>query len=189
MLNCCSDCTMMNAPFLESSEQLNRFFLAPLHKSRFHIFQKSKCSIHGLRPFKHKHICESCDIIPDKENKDRITVKKYILITMNCCNRRLLLPLEDDGITGDDIILVYQTHSLIGYTMKEEIGGGEVTSFSSYRCSCLVVWPIEPVRDISQGQWTCAGGTLKLTAYPSETGHPAEERTHRRCNLTDEPSV
>ena len=24
---------------------------------------------------------------------------------MNCCNRRLLLPLEDDGFTGDDIIL------------------------------------------------------------------------------------
>ena len=33
-------------------------------------------------------------------------LKKYILITMNCCNRRLLLPLEDDGLTGDDIILV-----------------------------------------------------------------------------------
>ena len=46
-------------------------------------------------------------------------LKKYILITMNCCNRRLLLPLEDNGLTGDDIILVYQTHSLIGYTMKE----------------------------------------------------------------------
>ena len=33
-------------------------------------------------------------------------LKKYILITMNCCNRRLLLPLEDDGLTEDDIILV-----------------------------------------------------------------------------------
>ena len=33
-------------------------------------------------------------------------LKKYILITMDCCNRRLLLPLEDDGLTGDDIILV-----------------------------------------------------------------------------------
>ena len=33
----------------------------------------------------------------------------------------LLLPLEEDGLTGDDIILVYHTHSLIGYTMKEEI--------------------------------------------------------------------
>ena len=48
-------------------------------------------------------------------------LKKYKLINMNCCNRRLLLPLEDDGLTGDDIILVYQTHSLIDYTMKEEI--------------------------------------------------------------------
>ena len=46
-------------------------------------------------------------------------LKKYISITMNCCNRRLLLPLEDDGLTGDKIILVYQIHSLIGYTMKE----------------------------------------------------------------------
>ena len=33
-------------------------------------------------------------------------LKKYILITMDCCNRRLLLPLEDDGLTGEDIILV-----------------------------------------------------------------------------------
>ena len=32
-------------------------------------------------------------------------LKKYILITMNFCNRRLFLPLEDDGLTGDDIIL------------------------------------------------------------------------------------
>ena len=48
-------------------------------------------------------------------------LNKYIVITMNCCNRRLLLPLEDDGLTGEDISLVCQTHSLIGYTMKEEI--------------------------------------------------------------------
>ena len=48
-------------------------------------------------------------------------LKKYIWITMNCCNRRLLLPLEEDDLMGDNIILVYQTHSLIGYTMKEEI--------------------------------------------------------------------
>ena len=46
-------------------------------------------------------------------------LKKYILITMNCCNRQLLLPLEDDGLMVDNIILVYQTHSLIGYTTKE----------------------------------------------------------------------
>ena len=32
-------------------------------------------------------------------------LNKYILITMNCCNRRLFPPLEDDGLTGDDIIL------------------------------------------------------------------------------------
>ena len=33
----------------------------------------------------------------------------------------LLLPLEDDGLSGDGIILVYQTHSLIGDPLKEEI--------------------------------------------------------------------
>ena len=32
-------------------------------------------------------------------------LKKYILITMHCCNRQLLLLLEDDGLTVDDIIL------------------------------------------------------------------------------------
>ena len=31
-------------------------------------------------------------------------LKKYILITMNYCNRRLLLSLEDDGLTVDNII-------------------------------------------------------------------------------------
>ena len=46
-------------------------------------------------------------------------LKKYILITMNYCNRRLFLPLEDDGLMVDNIILVYQTHSLIGYKTKE----------------------------------------------------------------------
>ena len=38
---------------------------------------------------------------------------------MNFCNRKLLLPLEDDGLTVDNNILVYQTHSLIRYTTKE----------------------------------------------------------------------
>ena len=32
-------------------------------------------------------------------------MKNYILITMNCYNRRLLLPLEDNGLTVDNIIL------------------------------------------------------------------------------------
>ena len=46
-------------------------------------------------------------------------LKKYILITMNYCNRRILLPLEDDGLTVDGNILVYQTHILVGYTTKD----------------------------------------------------------------------
>ena len=34
-------------------------------------------------------------------------LKKYILITMNYCNRKLLLPLEYNGLTVDDIILTH----------------------------------------------------------------------------------
>ena len=51
-----------------------------------------------------------------------------------------------------------------------------------YDPSCL--WGV-----ISQGWWTCAGSTSKLTTYPSDIGYLAEERTFRRCNLTDKPSV
>ena len=32
ILNCCSGCPRMNAPYLESPEQLHSFFPAPLHK-------------------------------------------------------------------------------------------------------------------------------------------------------------
>ena len=39
-------------------------------------------------------------------------LKKYILITMNCYNRQLLLPLEDDGLTVDDIILYCPTSEI-----------------------------------------------------------------------------
>ena len=41
---------------------------------------------------------------------------------MNDCNRRLLLPSEENGLMVDAIILVYQTHSLIGYATKERNG-------------------------------------------------------------------
>ena len=42
-------------------------------------------------------------------------LNKYILITMNCCNGRLLLLLEDDGLTVDDIIphISFQVHQKI----------------------------------------------------------------------------
>ena len=80
-MNCCSDCPMTNAPFLESSEQLNRFFLASLHKIKFHIFQNVyKCSIHGLRPFKHNIMCRLCDIIPEKDKRGRIMAKKCFVL-------------------------------------------------------------------------------------------------------------
>ena len=39
MLNCCSDCPIMNAPGLESPEQLDRLFTGSLHKTQLHIFQ------------------------------------------------------------------------------------------------------------------------------------------------------
>ena len=72
---------MINAPFLESSEQLNSFFPASPHKIKFLIFQNiSKCSIHGLRPFKHKNMCKLCDIIPDKDKKGRIMAKKCFVL-------------------------------------------------------------------------------------------------------------
>ena len=72
---------MMNAPFLEESEQLDRLFPASLHKIKFHIFQNiSKCLIHGLRPYKYKNMCELCDIIPDKDKKGRIMAKKCFVL-------------------------------------------------------------------------------------------------------------
>ena len=70
----------MNAPFLESSEQINIFFPDYLHKIKFHLFQNiSKCLIHILRPFKHKNMCELYDIIPDQDKKGRIMVKIFLL--------------------------------------------------------------------------------------------------------------
>ena len=71
---------MMNAPFLESSEQLNSFFPASLNKIKFHIFKKSEFLIHGLRQFKQKNMCELCDTIPDKVNKYRITANKCFVL-------------------------------------------------------------------------------------------------------------
>ena len=39
IFNCCSGCPIMNAPYLESSEQLDRLFPASFHKIKFHIYQ------------------------------------------------------------------------------------------------------------------------------------------------------
>ena len=77
ILNCCSDFPSMNASYLEPSEQMHGFFPASFHKIEFHIFKNiSKCSIHGLRPFKYKNTCELCDNILDKYKRGRIMVKK-----------------------------------------------------------------------------------------------------------------
>ena len=68
----------MNVPYLESSEQLDCFFPDSLHKIKFHIFQNtSQFSIHGLRPFKYKNMCELCDNILDKDKKGILPAKKY----------------------------------------------------------------------------------------------------------------
>ena len=71
----------MNDQYLESSEQLDRFFPASIHKMMFYIFQNiSKCLIHGLRPFKHNNMCDLCNIIPDKYKTGRIMVEKYFVL-------------------------------------------------------------------------------------------------------------
>ena len=69
ILNLCYDCTRINAPYLESSEQIDIFFPDSLHKIKLHIFQNiSKFSIHVLRPFKYNNTCELCYKIQDKYN-------------------------------------------------------------------------------------------------------------------------
>ena len=71
----------MNAPYLESSEQLDCFFPASLHKIKFHIIKNIyKFSIHGLIPFKYKNACELCDNIIDKDKRGRIRLKKCLVI-------------------------------------------------------------------------------------------------------------
>ena len=81
ILNYCSDFPRMNAPYLESSEQLDCLFTDSIHEIKFHIFQNiSKFSIRGLIPFKYKNTCELCDNILDKYKKGRLTVKKCFVL-------------------------------------------------------------------------------------------------------------
>ena len=62
ILNFCFDFTRMNDPYLESPEQMDRFFPDSLHKIKFHIFQNiSKYSIRGLKQFKYKKTCDLCN--------------------------------------------------------------------------------------------------------------------------------
>ena len=56
-------------------------FLIPFMKIKLHIFQNIyKCSVHRLIPFKYNNTCELCDNIPDKENIERIMVKKFFAL-------------------------------------------------------------------------------------------------------------
>ena len=73
ILTCYSDCPGTNVHNLKSSEQLDYFFLAYLHKIKFRLFQNIyKYLIYVLRPFKYKNTCKLCGIIQDKERRDRI---------------------------------------------------------------------------------------------------------------------
>ena len=79
-MNYFCDFPIINAPYLEPPEQFDSFFPASLHKIKFHIFKNiSKCSIHGLRPFKYKNTRELCDNIQDKDKKGRIMTKKCFI--------------------------------------------------------------------------------------------------------------
>ena len=67
ILNCCSGCPRMNAPYLESSEQLDHLFPASVHKIKIHLFQNiSKYLILRLRPVKCNNTHELCDNMRDK---------------------------------------------------------------------------------------------------------------------------
>ena len=44
-----------------------------------YISKHIKNSIHRLRPFKHKNMCELCDKIPDKDKKGISVAKKYFV--------------------------------------------------------------------------------------------------------------
>ena len=71
----------MNDQYLESSEQLDRFFPASIHKIKLHIFKNiSKCLIHGLIPFIYKNTCELCDNILGKDNIGIIIVNKCFVL-------------------------------------------------------------------------------------------------------------
>ena len=71
----------MNAPYLESSEQLDRLFPASLHKIKVHIFQNiPKYLIHILITFKYRNTSELCGNIEDKYKIERIMVKKIFVI-------------------------------------------------------------------------------------------------------------
>ena len=78
ILNCYFYCPGMNAPYLESLEQIGHLFPASLHRIKFHIFHNiSKCLIHVLMPFKYKNMCELCDNIQDKEKRGNIMVNNF----------------------------------------------------------------------------------------------------------------
>ena len=111
ILNYCYDCPRTNAPYLKSPEQLHSLFPATLHKIKLHIFQNtSKFSIHGLRPFKYKNMCELCDNILDKDNKGILMSNKCFVIheevidvfhkKLHFHNRKLLFNLAHVRVLG-----------------------------------------------------------------------------------------
>ena len=59
---------MIIDPYLEASEQLDRFFPTSLHKIKFHMFQNISefSKNYSLIPFKYIITLELCDDIIDK---------------------------------------------------------------------------------------------------------------------------
>ena len=80
-MNCCAEFTRMKEPDLEPPKQLDRLFPGSFHKLKFHIFyNRSKCSINVLVPFKYNNICDSCDIQKDKDKSGEIMAKKIFVL-------------------------------------------------------------------------------------------------------------
>ena len=81
ILNFCSNCPIINYPYLQSSEQLDRLFPDYFHKTKFHIFRNiSKFLIHLLIPFKYNNTCELCNNIQYKDKRVIVTAKKYFAL-------------------------------------------------------------------------------------------------------------
>ena len=67
----------MNAPYLESSEQIDILFPYSLNKIKFYIFKNiSKWLIRVLGPFQYNNLCGLCYDILDKDKKGILMVNK-----------------------------------------------------------------------------------------------------------------
>ena len=58
---------------------------------------------------------------------------------MNCCNRQLLLPLEDDGLTVDNIILVHTMSNLKFYKVIVDVMFLNIGTIIKEKCIGVIV--------------------------------------------------